>query len=490
MRRHASSLTLTAILSLVGPSSLQAQSMAVDFAGHWSWDDVRRIPDVDTARVRWLERTLPTAEAKSLFATIASLSKPEAAQVLPTYFYLDGSASGRTARSDMDSLVTRGPGGDAGAVRLAYLVASMRHRTLDRFRTTTYRATFDSAPVAIPAAVRAAGRTQPPGFALSFDFGPVDTLLAIVTTRDITPAQVLPRISIHPFDALIRHHSQSFYPQPLSRELLALNLSHAASNQPLDRLYAYAAPAGLLHYVDLRTNAPRYRALLDTLRRHEDEILGYAAQTIAQYVPPGTQLNRRVSFFVVDWSDGWGAMDVTAVDLEYYKGDLDRLINTLVHESFHATQQAVRAAHPASGTTPRTAADSALRAAAEYLLVEGTANFVAPAVRRTPESAAAMADSGAVLLDRLVALTQAPGSFDRTAAQEILDRGVAGGGPFYWLGAAMTRTLVERDGPRAVGAALEAGSMGLLRSYARASRDASAQQKLLTPRTLEWLAKS
>jgi hypothetical protein len=365
----------------------------------------------------------------------------------------------------------------------------MRQRTLEAMRTSSYRVTFDSAVFRLPPGFPTT-TTLPAGYRLSFDFAPIDTLLAIVTTANITPAAVLPRISTHPFDALIAHHSQSFYPVALSRELLALNLSHAASTQPLDRLYAYAAPMGLLHYADLRTNAKAYREMIGTLKSHERAILAHIATTIVRYAPPGTTLARRVSFFVADWSDGWGASDITAVDLEYYKGDLPRLVDVLLHETFHAAQGAIASASPSTTAPPRTIADSMLADAAQYILIEGTANFVAPATDRTAQSAAAMADSGTALLATLGALANASSSYDRAAAQAAIDKGVAGGGPFYWLGAAMARVLVDRDGPQAIGKALQGSGIDFLRRYiAVASRD-GGQPRLLPPAIVSAVGKA
>jgi hypothetical protein len=466
-------------LAFAGSSDRRVRT-AIDFRGNWTWEELYAIPDVDTARVSWLKHNLSAAEAREVFALIAALSKPAAAQALPSNFYFDGRVLASSARLLMDSLSVRGPDGDAGAVRLAYLLGSYRRRVFESYKNSGYQLSFGSGTNAVPAYIDR-GRAMTRGFDLSFDFGPFDTLMVIVSTPDITAAQILPRISTHAFDALIDHHSQTFYPIPLSRELLALNLSHAASDAALDRLYAFAAPQGLLHYTDLRSNAAGFRAMTGALKAREQDILAYVANTISKYVAPDTKLSRRVSFYVADWSDGWGADDVTAVDIEYYKGDIDRLVNTLLHETFHATQHAIQLAHPTPALILRTAADSALAQAADQILVEGTANFIAPTIKRSPESAAMMADSGTVLMRQLVALSAKPGAYDRKAAQAIIDLGVSGGGPFYWLGAAMAKTIADRSGPRAIGKAFEGDGIDFIETYAKTTRRSATGSRLIPP---------
>ena len=435
------------------------------------WQRLSAAHDVDTMQIRWLQTNLTPVEASTVLARVNALSKPAVAQMLPTFFYLDGRILSRSGKAYADSFMVR-PGDDtAGIVRVAYFAAKMRHALLDAYKSTTYSASFDDRPIVIPGYVNisaaAAQRVAHTGIKLGFDFGPADTLMAIVSTPDISQAEVLPRISTHPFDALIQHHSQSFYPIPLSRELLAANLAAAASNRPLDQLYAYANPMGLLHYVDVRNNRVQYRMLLDTLKQHEPQIVQYIASKVADYMPADLELTRNVSFFFVDWSDGWGASDVTAVDLEYYKGDVDRLINTQLHETFHAAQHSVTSARGWRKANIASAADSALDEAATDLIIEGTANFVAPTVTRTAASADSMAQRGEALLEQLVALAKAP-QYDRARARKILDEGVSGGGPFYWLGSAMAKTIVDQLGARALAETFRKDGIEYVRTYEKA----------------------
>jgi hypothetical protein len=449
----------------------------------WSWSALRAIPQADTARVGWLERNVPLDSARALLSLVAELSQPEAAQLLPAFLYADASMLvSPVARTWRDSLYTRPPAGDAGIVHVAYLAARMHRESIDSYRGV-YAPEFIERPFALPPATafpRNVSRRPRSDVVLdlSFDFAPAETLLAIVSTPDITVAEAHRRISTPAFDAMVRHRNQPFYPIAFTRELLAENLASAASTRPLERLYTYAMPGGLLHFADVARNRDRYRAQLDTLRAREREIFAHVAREVAPFLPAGARVQRRVSFYFGEGADGWGSSGVVALDLEFYKSDWRRLIELLVHETFHAAQGAVRP-QGARSTPATTAPDSALRLAFEYLLGEGTANFVSPARGLTRAEADSIAAAGAALLAQVHAATRDPATYDRAAVRDLLNRGVSGGGAFYWLGAEMSRVIVETLGAPALAATLRDGGVAFVKTYLRAlDRSRSAPRRL------------
>jgi hypothetical protein len=451
------------VLALGAPlsdaESARAQTLVVSPAS--SWAELRALPNVDTAQVAWLEANVPRSELTTVLDLVGRLSQPAAVQLLPSLAYLEGSPAQRSVRAFIDTLALRPPSGGAGVVRVAYLLARSRHEILGNTRST-YLARFGDREFALPSPPDA--RPQPgAAIRLTLDFAPAETLLAIVTTPDVGYAEALRRISTPAFDALISHHGQAFYPVPLTREQLAQNLSHAASSQPLDQLYMYARPNGFYHFADMRQNAARYRQIFAELRRHQGDIAAYANAALAPFVPPRTQLDRRVSFYFNDLSDGWGSGTIAAVPIEYYKDDYLRMFNTMVHETFHAAQSTVQATSARPVRRLRTAADSALAQAARTLLIEGTANYIAPAIARSPASADSMSRAGSALLAELAAMRRT--GWDAPRAQTILNQGVASAGPFYWLGAAMSRRLVERGGAAAIGRAVGSDGLGFVRSF-------------------------
>ena len=451
----------------------------------WSWADLRAVPQADTARAAWLERNVPLDSARALFALVAELTQPEAAQLLPAFLYADASMLiSPVARTWRDSLYRRPPAGDAGIVHVAYLAARMHRESIDSYRGA-YAPEFTEHPFALPPAsvfprnVSRRPRTDVT-LDLSFDFAPAETLLAIVSTPDISVAEAHRRISTPAFDAMIRHRNQPFYPIAFTRELLAKNLAAAASTRPLERLYTHAMPGGLLHFADVARNRDRYRAQLDTLRAREQEIFAHVAREIAPFLPAGARVQRRVSFYFGDGADGWGSSGVVALDLEFYKSDWRRLIELLVHETFHAAQGAVGVADTRAAPA-RTAPDSALRLAFEYLFGEGTANFVSPARALGRAEADSIAGAGAALLARVHAATRDPAAYDRAAVRELLNQGVSGGGAFYWLGAEMSRVIVETLGPAALAGTLRDGGVVFVKTYVRALERSRTAPRRFSP---------
>jgi hypothetical protein len=470
-----------ALVTSLGTGLHSAGAQAASISPPRTWAEMRAAPGVDTTLVAWLEANVPRAELSTVLGHIGRLSQPSAVQLLPSLAYLEGSPSQRTVRAFIDSMSIRPPAGAAGAVRVAYLLARARYDFL-RANRSTYLGEFGGRAFALPAPP--AARVQPGAeVRLSLDFAPAETLLAIVGTPNLTYSEALRRISTPAFDALVSHHGQAFYPVPLTREQLAQNLVHAASDEPLDQLYMYARPSGFYHFGDMRQNAAKYREIFAELHRHQRDIAAYANASLAPFVPPGTQLDRRVSFYFNDLSDGWGSGTIAAVPIEYYKDDYLRMFNTMVHETFHAAQSTVQATSPRPARQLRTAADTALAQAARTLLIEGTANYIAPAVERTPASADSMTRVGAELLAELAAMRRT--TWDASRAQAILNQGVSSAGPFYWLGAAMSRRLVERGGAVAIGRAIASDGLGFARSYLDAAPAPEGQ--LVTAEVGAWV---
>lgn len=473
--RRAAALLAT-VLACAVCRPLPAQD-GFDFSRQWSWDQLQAQPGVSAAEVEWLRENVPAAQARELLSLVSRLSGPEDVQLLPAYYYLDGSSA--FYRRSMDTLALRPPSGTAGTVRVAYLAARLRKGILDGYRARgNYPVDFRRQPVPRFGA-RPARRAPRSGAALNlaFDLAPAETLLAIVSTPDVTVDEAMRRTSTPAFDALRRHRSQGFYPVALTRERLARNLALAASTRPVDRLYAYAQPLGLLHYAELREHAADYRALLDSLRAHEQALVSVIADSLAPYLPPGAPVSRTVSFYIADGADGWASQGVYAVDLEYVKDDYAGLLGTMLHETFHAVQRAARERRPSAPPPARTAADSLFAGALSQLWLEGTANFVAPATARTPAQRDSAAREGALLLDELYGATY--GVLDRARAREIVGRGTSGGGPFYWLGAAMSETIVRRRGRQALAELLGASEVEFFEAYLRA---AGRQEGWFSPR--------
>lgn len=426
-----------------------------------------RIPDgpgVDSGEVRWLKGHLSSDESTTVFGLLGALSRPEAIQLLPLLLYQDGGEwlGLRVGARYIDSLASRPPAGVAGLVRSAYLVSRLRFESESLLMHGGFYAMAFTGEHHLPTNH---GRSRDAGalrVTVALDFAPAETLMVIIGTPDITPGEAQRRTSTPVFDAMIAHCSQGFYPMPLSREQLGLSLAHAASTQPLDLLYMYAQPQAFLDYGDVRRHRPQYRALLDTLEARSPAVADGVIAAIAPYVPAGTRVDRRVSFVFGDGADGWATDDVAAIDLEFFKDDFDRLLTLLTHETFHAVQHAAAIAD--SAIAIGIPADSLFRAGLDVVYLEGTATFVAPPQHKTLSEFAAEVVEGARLLTELYR------NPEPQSARAALIRGEAGAGPFYWLGAAMSRVIVDVLGAPALAATLRSGSGAFLRAYVKATR--------------------
>ncbi len=448
-----------------------------------TWPELAAAPGARATEVAWLRRHLDDAERSELAALVGALSAPAAAQGMASYLHADGSVlvPFTEARALADSLAERPADGDAGLLHVAYLAARRRASPLAGWgKLGVFAPRYRDAgapPVAHAARAAAAGRARvAPGVAvrLRFDFAPAESLLAIVGTPDVSPAEVMRRLDAPAFDALLAHHSASFYRLPWTRELMAVNLARAASTLAVDRLYAWENPKGCLDYADVSRHRARYRALLDDMRAREPALLAEVEAEIAPFLPAGTRLERTASLYFADGADGWTSRGVAAVDLEWFKDDWPRLRGMLVHETFHAAQHAAR--RPAA----RAASDgeAVLRGALETVFREGTANHVAPSRPMSAEERAAAARAGAALLDSLVAAVRAG---DLPRARALHDRGESGAGPFYSLGAAMTAAIVDALGAPAVAATLPEGGVAFARRYLEAGARRPGGAAMLAP---------
>ncbi len=474
--RAACAVLLAATAALPLRAQPPARSTAI------TWAELAAAPGARATEVAWLRRHLDDAERGELAALVGALSAPAAAQGMASYLHADGSVlvPFTDARALADSLAERPADGDAGLLRVAYLAARLRASTFAGWgKLGVFAPGFRDAgaPVAHAARTAAPGRARvAPGVAvrLRFDFAPAESLLAIVGTPDVAPAEVMRRLDAPAFDALLEHHSASFYRLPWTRELMAVHLARAASTLAVDRLYAWANPKGCLDYADVSRHRARYRALLDDMRAHEPALLAEVEAEIAPFLPAGTRLERTASLYFADGADGWTSRGVAAVDLEWFKDDWPRLRGMLVHETFHAAQHAAR--RPAA----RAASDgeAVLRGALETVFREGTANHVAPSRPMSAGERAAAARAGAALLDSLVAAVRAG---DLPRARALHDRGESGAGPFYSLGAAMTAAIVDAMGVQAVAATLPGGGVAFARRYLQAAARRPGAAAMLGP---------
>jgi hypothetical protein len=452
-------MAMALLLGVVAAPPLAGQRTTVEFDpdAAWTWEQVRAMPGVDTAQVAWLERAMARDEAVALFRLVAAMS-PSNAQLLAARFVQDPSFHyRRTASALLDStaavLSRRPPAGVAGMVHVAYHAERLRRAAIEWMGGA---ARFTPGPLALEP------RTPSDRLTVRLDMSVARLLLDMIAGA--VPVSVA-RLSDEPvLHALVSHRGQRFYAMAATLEVMAANLTVAASNRPVDTLYRYAFPIGLMHYADVRNRLDAYRALVDTLSGRAADIAGHVSGVIGPYVPEDVRVDRTVHVLFADGADGWAADGIAAIDLEYFGDDYETLLRLLVHETMHAVQHAVP--QPAAGTAG-SAADSLFRAVLGTVLMEGTATHVAPPRAVSDREYDELVDAGVALLEELHGALYGADRPDLTLAAELHTRGVRRSGPLYWVGAEIARRIEARDGPAAVAETLRRDGAQFLAAYAR-----------------------
>ena len=298
------------------------------------------------------------------------------------------------------------------------------------------------------------------GWQLTLD---VDGLRAVLDAFDAgvldeERAQEIARMPA--FSEMLRHRRDLGYvPDPLiDEDGLAWCLEHAASRDPVDCLWKFLHPQNLFDLSDVYTHRAEYRRLLDDLGR-DGQLVQWILGQIAPYTPPHIIFRDRLTFAVGWGIRGWATSATAGMNIEHAKDDFDRLLPTLVHETYHRLQTQI--AFPNPETTEvgfdritsyplESGSDRHLYQALCYIMLEGSATYVAASeVQRTWTQDV---EPGLALLDRIA---------DALGDEEtdvLLNEGLRSDGPFYGLGALLSDAIVQDAGPAALGIALQRGA--------------------------------
>lgn len=450
------------LLSIAAPALGQSTKFVFDF---------KKIKD-NSREALWLEDHLSEKQKKEVFDLVSGLSQPAVAQLLTGYFYLDGSYQRKSIRPYIDSLAARPPDGEAGLIRVAYLVSKLRRDLVDLAQADPYyTAQFSNKPIDIP--LYNEGKINR-NISLSFDYEPALVVLNLLSRSNVSYDEILDKVSSHQFDELIRHHNQGFYPTPLNKERLASCLQIATSTKPVDLLYQYANPDGLLYFTDVKNNLEKYQKLVADLSINQEGIFKYINATISPFLPASTSFNRKVSFFLINDADGWTSNDVAAIDINYFKDDYQKLLPLLAHETYHSGQAAVAIID----TIKREEFVQLFVDGLNYLTNEGTATYVAPPAVKTIKQKETEVEKGISLLEELYLNTVV--KFNREKAGELANEGFASGGPFYWLGAEMTSVVVENMGNEKLASIIPYGGITFFKTYLDAAGKSKNEKNMFS----------
>lgn len=437
---------------------------------NWDWNQVENKPEVNKQELKWLLDSLNKNDRENILQLVLSLSHPAVSQLLPYQFYLDGSFRRNKIKPYIDSLSIRPPNNEAGIVHICYLTSKIRKELLGlQSINTHYIQEFTGNPLNLQPI-----KVLPNKIKLSFEYTPAQTILEILGTPNISYENILQKINTKEFNALYKHHSQSFYTAPLNKERMALCLERAASTQPLDVLYKYINPFGLLNFTDVQGNIKQYEKLIIDLKANEQLIFDHIKSKILPYLPDTTMFTRNVSLFLISDSDGWGSSGITAIDINYYKDRYDLLLPLLMHETYHSGQEAVAIKEP----DYKVESEKQLVDILNYLFLEGTATYAAPPAVKTDEEYQKAVSKGVELMEKIYQNIST--SYKGIEVQQLADKGIAGGGPFYWLGAELAKTIENVFGKKHLASIIPYGGLYFMNTYFKATEKSKKVKNLFS----------
>ena len=445
----------------------------------FDWEAIKSNNNLPQREAAWLNKNLTADELEEVIELVSALSQPATSQMLVSHFYLDASFSRASIKPYIDSLKVRPPDGDAGIIRVAYLVSNLRKKLIENGKSNKiYTAEFSGNILEVPEVNKDNINRN---ITLSFDYQPAQVILDILSDPNINYHEILSKLDLPQFDELVQHRSQSFYYTTISKERLATCLEIAASTKPLDELYKYMNPAGLLNFTDVKTNLNQYKEQLTTISDNEQLLFNYINASIAQYLPSDLIFSREISFFFISGADGWATTNAIAVDLNYMKNDYGKLLALLLHETYHGGQKVVSI----KDSTEREENIQWFITGLDYLFTEGTATYVAPPLEKTKLDKEAAIKRGVHLIQEIYNNTQA--DFDVDTIITFINEGVAGAGPFYWLGAEMSRIIVDELGKEKFASIIPYGGITFLKSYMSAVKTSKITKNMFSKSFTNYL---
>jgi len=463
------------ILAILCTSFLQAQNSNFTF----NWNLLKNDTKIPQKEALWLKENLTKQERYKVIKLVTALSKPEAAQLLTSYFYMDGSFRRSTNKKYLDSFASRPPKGNAGIIRVAYLVSKLRQDNLKQQQSSSvYKAEFTDNEFITP---QFNEKNINAKINLKFDYEPANVIIDLISKPNVSYQEIIDRINLHQFKKMIAHRNQSFYRTPLNKELLASCLQIAASNKPIHQLYRYVNPYGLLNFSDIKNNIENYKNLMTVLSKNEESIFNYINSNISPLLPKNTKFNRKVSFFFMNGADGWAMGNVTGLDLNYYKDDYTTLLNLLVHETYHSGQNAISKNKKGTKEEPYRSFENTLT----YIFNEGTASYLAPPKKLSSSENELKIKQGIALFEAYFKNTIQ--EYAPKEAQKIKNNGVSNAGPFYWLGAEMSRVIVATYHTKKLASIIPYGGVKFFQTYFDAIKKSKKHDNLFAKEITQFI---
>jgi len=447
-----------------------------DFAAPCDWRSLEahasQAGGLDHLTELW--KLVSVEDARFLLAQLANLPDPAEIKRLSAYQGLQNEWGGGFHGMLPEQLVGENiyvPADFPSLLQTALFLARVRAENLEALRKVNpaYPLEFTKQP--FPSGGE---RVCPSRWNLELDLSVIRGVLELFRKERITQEEAAAVAALPAFAEMMRHRRNLGYiPEPLiTTEGLANFLYRAASREPLDMLWKWLNSQNFFDLADLFLHQEEYERLLETLESHVDALNDHILGTIGDYATQGVLFRDRLAFTVGWGISGWATNATGGINIEHFKDDYERLLLTLTHETFHRFQLQVCPADPGSAQQKRSfetltrfpfsaKGDRKFYEVLTYIFLEGTATYVAAA--HPPDEREESIRQGTYLLAESFNAIYSQGNLDR--AEELLNEGLKANGPFYWLGAHIAKTLVERGGTPVLATSLVEGSPGFFARY-------------------------
>ncbi|NOX89464.1 MAG: hypothetical protein GXO77_10590 [Calditrichaeota bacterium] len=470
------------VLMFLGSSLLFGQnqkfSSPVRFDSKWDWDGLlRRSNNPQTKdNIKKLREIVSIDEARFILDQLSRLSEPERIKelsriekdqsewgggfygVIPDYF------------ADPDSIPV--PDNWDNLIGAALYLSQIRKKNLEIVSNPAFHYRLRFTGQAFP---KTKDFRPPKNWHLEIDLSVIEKLLNLFEQNRISmeQAQSVARDPII-LEMLKHRRSLGYVPEPLPDSSdMAQFIFNAGSREPVKMIWKWLNPWNYFCLSDVYLNRREFAGFLSALKANRQNLERHILGQIAPYLSDDVSFNDRLGF-AVNWGiRSWATEKMLGSNLVQFKDDYPTMLRTLTHETFHRFQLLICPADPSRvSEKPKefedlvsydfpSEEDRKFYQALSYIMLEGSATYVG-GIDSDWQADKLMAE-GKLLL-RMIFNTL----YDRhnfTEYDSLINKGLKSNGPFYALGYVMSKTIVEKEGPKELGLLLKKGSLGFFGKY-------------------------
>jgi hypothetical protein len=410
-----------------------------------------------------LDAMIDTESREFLVTELQRLEPPRRIRRLSRYqafqVWLGAGFRGELPNQLVDPRAIPIPTGEGGVLETA--------RFLARQRWANQHALAELLAHRRPAAAgswRDSGTVAPPGLDVEIEWGVIEAFLRAMEDGEVSldEAREIARLPANREMILASNRGCSSDEPRLSEESLAVLIAGAGSRDPLDRLWCWLNPANQFGYADLVINEDRYRQMVANLESRENELVGEVKDRVSLVAPFGIRANVRLSLTVSGLMGFWETDQLVGASVLPLKDEWDLLVATIAEDVFRHLLP--RFCLTTTGGLPDGCEDlvrshlddqryGPLFELIAVTVFEGAAHFVAcPTCRPNEGPRAAL---GVQYIESFIHEVVRDGHL--LPAHEYLCDGMCEDGPLYHLGRYLASTIVDHDGPGAIGDLLREG---------------------------------